>query len=313
MTHVLTATVFGGSGFLGHAVVQALAVRGYIVRVPTRDLEKAKDLKVLGATGQVVPFRASVRSDASVQIAMAGSDVVINLIGLLAEKNKNQFQTMHVETPARLARLAHATGAKHFIHVSALGADPRAASRYAQTKALGEEAVRAFFPDAVILRPSVMFGPRDLFLGRFARLARFMPFLPLIGGGQTKFQPVYVGDVAAAILASIDRPEAKGRLFSLGGPEVFSFKELMELLLKTMNVQRRLLVTPWWLANIQAAFLEKLPTPLLTRDQIKLLKTDNVVPPHAKGKHMTGPGFIEDLGIKPTKLTDILKTYVGAQ
>lgn len=300
-----TAVVFGGSGFLGHAVVQLLAAQGLIVRVPTRDPEKAKDLKVLGAPGQIVPFALSVRSDAAVTQAIAGADIVVNLIGILAEKGRDTFQTMHVETAARIARIARASDVPHFVHVSALGADAKAASAYARTKAQGEDAVRAFFPAAVILRPSVLFGPRDRFLMRFANLARFVPFLPLIGGGKTLFQPVSVGDVAAAVWAGIEKPEAKGKIFALGGPKIYSFKELMLLLLAALGIKRFLLPVPWSLAKIDAFFLEKLPDPLLTRDQVELLKTDNIVP-HAPGAFRT----FEALGIEPVALEPMLLNYV---
>ncbi len=236
-----TATVFGGSGFLGHAVVQTLAKRGYIVRVPTRDPEKAKDLKLMGAVGQIVPFRVTTRSDAAVALALAGSDVVVNLIGGAFEKSKNAFQTIHVETAARIARLAHADGARHLIHVSSLGANKGAKDEYSRTKALGEEAVRAFFPDAVILRPSLILGPRSPFLRRFAFWSRFLPFFPFFGDEQTKVQPVYVGDVAKAILAATERLDARGRIFEIGGPQIYTLREFVLFLLEKLG-RRRILV-----------------------------------------------------------------------
>lgn len=301
------ATVFGGAGFLGHAVVQALAVRGYLIRVPTRDLNKAQDLLPMGDVGQIVPFAASVRSDAAVAESIRGSDIVINLIGELAESEKNGFQLAHVETAARLARIAKAEGVAHFIHVSALGADMKSRSRYARTKAIGEEAVRAFFPDAIILRPSVMFGPRDKFFNKFALMARFLPFLPLIGGGHTRLQPIYVGDVAQAVLAGLDRKTALGKLFVLGGPRVYTFHELMQLVLKTISVRRWLVPVPWGLAKLLARLFEFVPNPPLTRDQVELLKTDNTV----RLQHGGRAPDMEALGIVPTPLEVILPTYVG--
>lgn len=300
-------TVFGGTGFLGHAVVQAFAARGYQVRVPTRDLDKAQDLLLMGTTGQIVPFLASVRSDSAVAEAVRGSDVVVNLIGELFEHGKNGFQLAHVETAARLARIAKGEGVAHFIHVSALGADVRSASRYARTKAIGEEAVRAFFADAVILRPSVMFGPRDKFFNKFALMARFVPILPLIGGGQTRFQPVYVGDVAKAVLACIDHPEAQGHVYLLGGPRVYTFQELMHVLLRALGLRRLLVPLPWGVARFLSRFFELLPVPPLTRDQVELLKTDNTV----RLQHGGRAPDMESLGVIATPLEDILPTYVG--
>ncbi len=294
------ATVFGGSGFLGHAVVQALAQRGYIVRIPTRDLEKTKDMKLMGSVGQIVPFLATTRSDIAVATALEGSDVVINLIGLLFEKGKNTFQSTHVETAARIARIARSEGVKHYIHLSALGADAQAKSSYARTKALGEEAVRAFFPDAVILRPSVVFGPRDSFLFRFMELSRFLPFLPLIGGGKTRFQPVFVGDIAAAICAILGKTEAKGRIFALTGQKIYTFRELMSLLLKVTKRRRFLLPVPWLLAYTIAFFFEFWPHPPLTRDQMTLLKTGVFF---STG---SAPPSLQELGLSPTPLEDFL-------
>ena len=301
------ATVYGATGFLGHAVVQALAARGYIIRVPTRDVDKARDLLPMGFVGQIVPFAASVRTDASVAEAVRGSDVVVNLIGTLVEHEKNGYQLAHVETAARLARIAKVESVGHFIHVSALGADMKSSARYARTKAIGEEAVRAFFPDAVILRPSVMFGPRDKFFNKFALMARYMPFLPLFGGGQTRLQPIYVGDVAQAVLAGIDRPAARGHLFVLGGPRVYTYRELMQLVLAATGKRRWLVCVPWWLARLKARFFELLPNPPLTRDQLELLKADNTV----RLQHGGRAPDMDALGIIPTSLAAILPTYVG--
>ena len=303
----LTATVFGGTGFLGHAVVQALAAQGYHVRVPSRDPEKADDMKLMGEAGQVVPIRCSMRTESSLTEVLRGSDVVINLMGELAEKKKNGFQLVHVELAARLARLAKAEGVENFIHVSALGATASSPSRYARTKAMGEDAVHTFFPDAVILRPSVMFGPRDKFFNKFALLARYLPFLPLIGGGHTRLQPVYVGDVAAFISVALVRPDARGHVFALGGPRSYTFRELMELLLSVTGYRCALINVPIRLARFMAVFWEKLPQPPLTRDQIELLKVDNVIDPHANGV-----GTLASLRVRATRLEAVLPSYLRA-
>lgn len=307
MTATPVVTIFGGTGFLGHAVVQAFAARGYLVRVPTRDTEKAQDLLVMGTPGQIVVFEASVRSDAAVAETLRGSDVVVNLIGTVTEPFKNAFQFAHVEVPARIARIAKTEGVAHFVHVSALGADIKSRWRYARTKAIGEEAVRAFFADASILRPSLLFGPRDAFLNRFATMARFLPFLPLIGGGHARFQPVYVGDVAQAVLACLDRPEARGHLYLLGGPKVYTFQEIMKLLLAQLGLRRKVVSLPLGSARLLALVFEQFPNPPLTRDQIGLLQLDNTV----RVQHGGRAPDMASLGVTPTPLEEILPSYVG--
>lgn len=296
-----TITIFGASGFLGRHIVRQLAKTGATIRVPTRDPDKALILKPMGDVGQIVPFRASVRSDASVDQAIGASDVVINLIGILYEKGRDTFQALHVEAPARIARLAREHGAKKFIHVSAIGADANSKSAYARSKAAGEQAVHTFFPDATIFRPSIVFGPEDSFFNRFARLSSVAPALPLIGGGLTKFQPVYVGDVAEAVKAALGNPDAVGETYELGGPSVYSFKELMELMLKETGRKRFLTPIPWPLAKLKATFLELMPTPLLTRDQVELLKSDNVVRSKAK--------TLRHLNITPTAVEIVVPRY----
>ena len=296
-----TAIVFGGSGFLGHAVVQALAARGYNVRVPTRDLGKTLDLKPMGVTGQVTAFTASVRSDSAVALAIEGCDVVINLIGTLSEKRKSGYQTAHVETAARLARLAREAGVRHFIHVSALGIDPRARETYVQTKARGEEAIRTFFPPAVILRPGLMFGPRDRFFNRLSLMARYSPILPLFGNGHARLQPVYVGDVAAAIMAAIDNPSAQGGVFDVAGAKTYTLRELMALVMKTTGRHRLLVPMPNILARALVGVLSLLPAPPLTSDQLGLMNRDNI----------SRVGSILPVwGIKPKTLEEILPTYL---
>lgn len=307
-----TAVVFGGTGFLGHAVVQILAQAGYVVRVPTRDLEKAKDLKVMGAPGQIVPLLASIRSDVSVATVLSGADVVVNLIGVRHEKSGLTFQTAHVETAARLARLARSEGVKRFVHVSALGAAIEASSRYARSKAVGEEAVRAFFPTCVILRPAIMFGPRDRFLNQFARAARFFPILPLVSGGYNRMQPVYVGDVALAVWAVLEKREAAGRIFALGGPKKYYFQDVALLLLRCAGLRRWMVSFPTGAAKLVARLAECLPAPPLTRDQIERFRADCIVNvrPSAPLAHWRGIATIEMLGIRPRAMEEILPTYL---
>jgi uncharacterized protein YbjT (DUF2867 family) len=295
-------TILGGSGFIGRYVVKRLAQRGAIVSVVGRHAGDAGFLKPMGDVGQIALIEAGIADEARLAAALRGSDAVICAAGILYERGRQRFDLVHHQGPALLARLAKAAGAKRFVHLSAIGADPAAPAAYARSKAAGEAAVRAAFPDATILRPSVVFGPEDDFFNRFAALARWLPALPLIGGGHTRFQPVYVGDVADAVLAALDRHDAEGATYQLGGPKVYSFRELMELLLREINRRRALLPLPYGLASFQAAFLEWLPKPPLTRDQVKLLQRDNVV---AVGE----PGLI-DLGVTPTAAELILPTYL---
>ena len=296
-------TIFGGSGFIGRHAVRRLAREGYVIRVPTRDPEKALPLKPAGDVGQIVPMLCNVRSDESVARAIGNSDAVINLIGILCERGRNTFEAMHVETAARIARVAKACGAKSFIQMSALGADAGSGSAYARSKAAGEQAVRTFFPEAAILRPSVVFGPEDNFFNMFAATARFAPFLPLIGGGGTKFQPVYVGDVAEAMTQILMQSGLQGQVYELGGPQVYSFRELLEIMMNETQRKRRLVDVPWGWAKLQAGLMELLPVPPLTRDQVEMLKSDNVL----RNKQAK---TLRDLGITPTALEVILPTYL---
>jgi uncharacterized protein YbjT (DUF2867 family) len=233
---------------------------------------------------------------------VAGSDAVISCAGILYERGRQRFDLVHHQGPALLARLAKAAGARRFVHVSAIGADPAAPAAYARSKAAGEAAVRAAFPAATILRPSVVFGPEDDFFNRFAALARWLPALPLIGGGHTRFQPVYVADVAEAVMAVLERHDAESAVYELGGPKIYSFKDLMLLLLREINRHRVLVPLPYGLALFEAAFLEWLPKPPLTRDQVRLLQRDNVATPDR-------PGLLE-LGLTPTAAELILPTYL---
>jgi NADH dehydrogenase len=296
------ATVFGGSGFIGRYVVKRLAAAGYVVRVAVRDPEAAMFLRPMGAVGQIVPLYAPVGQEALVARATEGADVVINLTGILAEAKKGDFYRVHAEGAGRIARLAASSVARHLIHISAIGADAKSASDYARSKALGEAAVRSAFPRAVILQPSILFGPEDGFFNRFAGMARISPILPIVGG-KTRFQPVYVGDVANAVLAGVTRDDAAGCLFELGGPDVKTFRELIEYMLKIIGKSRDVLDLPLPLARFQAMFLERLPGKLLTGDQIKLLQCDNIV--------AEGALDLASLGIVPTPMDLVLPGYLG--
>jgi uncharacterized protein YbjT (DUF2867 family) len=296
-------SVVGGSGFIGRYIVKRLAERGAVIAAVSRHASEARFLQPMGDVGQIEPFDAGVDDEAGLAKAFAGASVVVSSIGILYERGRQRFQLLHVEGPARLARLAAAAGAKHFVHISALAADMHSDSAYARSKALGEAEVKAAFPTATILRPSLVFGPEDDFFNRFAALARLSPVLPLVGGGGTRFQPIYVGDVAAAAVAALERPEAQGKTYELGGPAVLSFRELMELMLTEIERRRLLVTLPWGLASAAALFIEFMPKPLLTRDQVKLLRKDVVVTPGALG--------LAQLGVAPTALELILPAYLN--
>jgi NADH dehydrogenase len=274
------ATVFGGSGFIGRHVVKRLAAQDYVVRVAVRDTEAALFLKPMGAVGQIVPLYAPVEREDLVAWAVQGADVVINLVGILAERRPGDFYRVHEQGAGRIARLAADASVRRLVHVSAIGADTASPSDYARSKGLGEQAVHAAFPDVAILRPSILFGPEDQFFNRFAEMALLSPVVP-ITGATTKFQPVYVGDVADAVLAAITSAKATGQVFELGGPEVKTFRELIEYMLKIIDRHRRVIDLPKGLAQFGAVFLERLPGKMLTRDQIKLLQRDNIVAPGA--------------------------------
>ncbi len=296
------ATVFGGSGFIGRYIVQRLARRGWILRIAVRLPDQALFLKPLGDVGQITPLAANIRNERSIASAVEGADTVINLVGILSERGPQRFGAIHAEGARRLARAAKAAGASRFLHLSAIGADPASPALYARSKAEGEAALREEFPPAVILRPSIVFGPEDRFFNRFAEMARLSPALPLIGGGLTKFQPVYVGDVADAAVAALLAPGAAGKTFECAGPRVYSFRQLMELLLEEIGRKRWLVPVPWGIARLQAALLGLLPNPPLTLDQLRMLARDNV----ASGSL---PG-LADLGIAPTGLEAILPAYL---
>ena len=295
-------TVFGGSGFIGRYIIQRLAQRGWLIRVAVRRPDAALFLKPLGDVGQITPIAVNLRDDASVAAAVDGAEAAINLVGILYESGRQTFAAVHVEGARRAAAAAKAAGAQRFIQMSAIGADARSPSDYARSKAAGEAAVRVVFAEASIVRPSIVVGPEDDFFNRFAAMARLSPVLPLIGGGRTRFQPVYVGDVADAFLKLIEDPATRGRTYELGGPRVYSFKELLQLMLRETRQRRLLVPLPFALADLQAAVLELLPRPPLTRDQVRMLRRDNVVAP--------GASTLADLGIRPTAIEIVIPSYL---
>ncbi len=296
-------TVFGGSGFIGRHVIRRLAKRGARVRAAVRQPNLAGYLKVMGDVGQIEPVQANIRYESSIKQAMLGADKVINLVGILHESGPQKFTRVQAEGAAAIARAASAAGVRKLVHVSAIGADAASPSLYARSKAAGEAAVREHFPAATIIRPSVVFGPEDDFFNRFAMLARMLPALPLIGGGHTKMQPVYAGDVADAIVRALDDAASDGKTYELGGPHIYTLKQIMEMVLEQTGRRRLLLPLPFFAARIQAALLQLLPKPLLTVDQVRLLEVDNIV--------SEGALTLKDLGItQPISAEVVLPTYL---
>jgi len=315
-------TVFGGSGFVGRHLVKRLAADGWVVRVAVRDPVAAEFLRTMGDVGQVVPLRTDIGDAQAVKALADGAGAVVNLVGILHERGQASFDAVHRRGAATVAAAAKAAGVARLIHMSALGVDKASPSAYARSKAAGEEEVAAAFPGATIIRPSVIFGPEDNFFNRFAHLAAVSPVLPvytagayrfvkgedgwgldLYGPGGPVFQPIWVGDVAAAIVKAISEPAAMGKIYELGGPRRYTLKEILELVLRQTNRDNLLVPLPFWVARLQAAFLQYLPDPPLTPDQVKLLQTDNVV---RGGK----PGLAE-LGITPVAAETVLPTTLG--
>lgn len=299
-------TVFGGSGFVGRHVVRALVQRGYRVRAAVRRPDLAGHLQPLGTVGQIHAVQANLRYPDSVARAVAGADAVVNAVGILYETGRQRFDAVQAEGARAVAAAAAHSGIDRVVHISAIGADREGAAAYARTKAAGEAAVLALVPGAVILRPSIVFGAEDSFFNRFAGLARMLPALPLIGGGATRFQPVYVGDVAEAVARALEGGAKPATVYELGGPDVRTFKELLELVLRETLMNRPLVPLPFALARLQASVLQLLPNPLLTVDQVELLRTDNVVSEAAVAEGRTLAG----LGIAPRTLAAILPTYL---
>lgn len=317
-----TVTVFGGSGFLGRHLVQHLARRGAVIAVAVRRPERAGFLRPLGDVGQIVPVYADVTDEDSIKAAVENADAVINLVGILFESKKRSFDAVHRQAAGAVAEAAARAGAKRLVHVSALGAAKNSESEYARTKARGEEAVQRAFPEATVMRPSIVFGPEDNFFNLFAAIARLSPVVPVMGAGPVinrapgkwpeldlfgrggpRFQPVYVGDVAEAIARALDSEAAAGKRYDLGGPRVYTMKEIVELVLHETGRRRFLMPLPFPLLNFEAALLEFLGLKIITRDQVKLLKKDNVVP----RRSLT----LADLGVSPHAAEIILPTYLA--
>ena len=298
-------TVFGGSGFVGRHVVDALARRGYRVRVAVRKPEVAYYMQPLGNIGQIQLVQANIRHRWSIERAVKGADYVVNLVGILSESGKQRFNTVHAIGAKHVAEVVAAAGLP-LLHMSALGADLKSASEYARTKAEAERQVLSIKPDAVILRPSVIFGPEDQFFNKFSSMSRFSPFMPLIGGGKTQFQPVYVGDVAEVVARAVEGKLQAGKTYELGGAEVLTLRRCMELSLEVINRKRIFINLPWWVASLQGKILGLLPNPPLTSDHVKLLKSNNVVSQEAADADLT----LEGLGIKPQAVDAILPSYL---
>ncbi len=295
------ATVFGGGGFIGRYVVKRLAAQGHIVRVAGRNTEATKPLMTMGRVGQVVPLYVSLGNQAAVERAVEGAVMVVNLVGILAEQRAGDFQRIQAEGPAQIARAAAAAGVVRMVQVSAIGADASSPSIYARTKAAGEAGVRASLPGATILRPSLVFGAEDQFFNRFGAMAMTLPVMPVIEGN-SRFQPVYVGDVADAVVAGLMRPDTVGQIYELGGPRVWTFRELLAWILHETRRNRPLIDIPMSLARIQARLGELLPSKPLTRDQLLMLGRDNVVSAGMRG--------LSDLGITPTPVELIVPGYL---
>ncbi len=302
--------VFGGSGFVGKQVVRALAKRGKRVRVAMRRPHLGAELRVLGDVGQIQLVQANVRFPDSVDRALEDADAVVNLVAVLSEKGKQSFQALHVEAPRAIAEAARKHGVERFVQMSALGAGAKG-SRYARTKFAGENAVRELVPTASVLRPSIIFGPEDHFFNRFAQMARGGPVLPLIGGGKTKFQPLFVGDAADAVCAALDRSDARGATYELGGPSVYSFKQLMQFTLSEIDRRPALISIPFVIARPLGMLLEWLVKPIpfidppLTGDQVAMLYKNNIVgaDPNTRA--------IEDLGVTSLESIEaIAPTYL---
>lgn len=305
-------TVFGGTGFVGTQVVRALAKRGWRIRVAVRRPGRAYRMRMLGDVGQIQVVQANIRNEASIARALDGAEACINLVGILFESGKQTFDESHVAGPRRVAAACRQAGIQRLIQMSALGADPNSPSLYARTKAAGEAVVREILPSAILIRPSIVFGPEDDFFNRFGSMAARLPVLPLVGGGETRFQPVHVGDVAQAIAAALESPDTPGKTFELAGPAVYSFRELMEVVRRETYRRPVLVPVPWPIANaigfagdIQAwakGGLGLIPAPVLTRDQVALLRADNLPSGQAPG--------LADLGVQATALEGVVPSYL---
>jgi uncharacterized protein YbjT (DUF2867 family) len=301
----MLVTVYGGSGFLGRHLVRALAKRGYRIRAAVRRPDLAGHLQPLGRVGQIHAVQANLRDQASVERAAQGADILINLVGILFERGRQRFSAVHTQGAEHVALAARNHGGR-LVHVSAIGADANSSSGYARTKADGERLVLSAMPSTTVVRPSVMFGPEDNFLNLFASISQISPILPLVGGGETRFQPVFVGDVAQAIALAADGNSNPGTIYELGGPEVRTFRQILEYMLEVIGRRRLLLPMPFAIAKLQASFLQLLPTPLLTPDQVELLRYDNVVSTAAQAESRTFEAF----GIQPDTMEAVVPGYL---
>ncbi len=296
-------TVFGGSGFVGRAIVRALAQEGYQVRVACRRIELAERIKTAGDVGQITILRTNLRIPASVAAAVSGSQAVINASGIAFQRGRQRYETVHVEGARAIAEAAKAAGVQRLVHISGIGADQRnSTNRFIRSKVDAEDAIVSGFADATMLRPSVVFGPEDAMFNRMAQIARQAPFLPVVGDGSARVQPVYVGDVGAAVVAVLERPDTAKSVFELGGPHVYTYREIGKLVLREIDRHKRIVGIPAGLMKIAGFFAEFLPVPPLTHDQVDLLVTDNVTRPGAPG--------LAELGIKPTAAEAILPMYL---
>lgn len=300
-------TVFGGSGFLGRHVVRALLKRGWRVRAAVRRPDLAGFLQPLGMVGWVQPIQANLRYRWSVDRAVEGADAVINLVAIMTPSGRQNIESVNVFGARAVAEAARGQGLDRVIHVSAIGADPDSPSAYGRSKAEAEAAVFETLPKSVVLRPSVVFGPEDAFFNRFARMAQMSPMLPLVGGGKTKFEPVFVGDIARAIADTVEGKAKVGTIYELGGPEIVSFRKCMEIMLAVIGRKRLLLPLPWGVASLMGSVLQYLPGKVLTPDQVRSLRVDSIVSEAAIAEKRTFDAF----GIKPTTLEAVLPTYLS--
>jgi len=301
--NIKQVTVFGGSGFIGRSIVRALAPQGYLIRVACRRIELAEPLKTAGDVGQITLMRANLRMPDSVAIAVKGSDAVINAAGIPFQRGRQRYRAVHVEGARAIAEAARAAGVPRLVHMSGIGAESRSSkNRYVQSKVEAEDAIIAAFESATILRPSVVFGPDDVMFNRLAKIATQAPFMPVVGNGRAKVQPVFAGDVGAAAAAVLAQPETAKSVFELGGPKVYTYREIAALTLREIGRDKRIIGVPASLMKIAGWFAEFLPVPPLTHDQVDLLTTDNVVRGGAK--------TLADLGITPTAAEVILPTYL---
>jgi NADH dehydrogenase len=299
-------TVFGGSGFIGRYVVRALAKRGHRIRVAVRRPDLAGHVQPLGAVGQIKAIQANLRYRWSIDRALEGADAAVNLVGILFEAGRQTFDAVQAFGPRAIGEAARAAGLADVVHVSAIGADQPSTIGYLRSKAEGEAGILGAFPEAVVMRPSIAFGPEDHFFNRFAGMARLSPFLPLIGGGATRFQPVFAGDIGEAIARAIDGKAERGAIYELGGPEVLTFKQCMERMLEVTKRRRVLLPIPWSIARLMGRVGQHMPGAPLTFDQVRMLQFDNIVSAAAKGDGRT----LEGLGIDPTALEVLLPSYL---